>query len=196
MKRLVVSLAAFSFVACSAQAPAPAQQTQTLKEVPITSKSPEAIEHFRKGRDLSDNLRQAEAAREFDQALKLDPDFALALVLRGTSTPGAAGLKDIEDAEAKSASASKPEQLLIDAILAGRRGEIAKSSEAWAQLAEAVPGDWRVHMGRGSQLVFAQKYPEAIDSLSKAVSINPERRARLQHDWIRSSRAGTDRAGD
>ena len=96
----------------------PAEQTQTLKEVPITSKSPEAIEHFRKGRDLSDNLRQAEAVREFDQAVKLDPDFALALADRGTATPGAEGLKDLEDAKAKSASASKAEQLLIDAMLA------------------------------------------------------------------------------
>jgi tetratricopeptide (TPR) repeat protein len=175
MKRILACLAACFFAACgSANAPAPAEpQTQTLKEVPITSKSPEAIEHFRKGRDLSDNLRQSEAAGEFDQAVKLDPDFALALAYRGNSTPGAAGLKDIEDAKAKSASASKPEQLLIDAMLAGRRGEIAKSSDGWSQLAEAVPGDWRVHMGRGSQLVFAQKYQEAIDSLNKAVSINP-----------------------
>ena len=175
MKKILAVLGVFSLVACSsANAPAPAEQTQVLNEVPITSKSPEAIEHFRKGRDLGDNLRQAEAAREFDQAVKLDPDFALALAFRGTATPGAAGLKDIEDAKAKSGSASKPEQLLIDATLGARRGEIARSSEAWTQLAQAVPGDWRVHMGRGSQLVFAQKYPEAIESLNKAVSMNPK----------------------
>lgn len=175
MKRILASLAALLLVACySAEAPAPAEQTQALKEVPITSKSSEAIEHFRKGRDLSDNLRQAEAVREFDQAIKLDPDFALALADRGTSTPGPQGLKDIEDAKAKSASASKEEQLLIDASLAGRRGELAKAEAAWSQLAAAAPGDWRVHMGRGSQLVFAQKYPEAVDSLNKAISINPK----------------------
>jgi tetratricopeptide (TPR) repeat protein len=174
MKRILACLAACFFVACSsANAPAPAEQTPTLKEVPITSKSPEAIEHFRKGRDLSDNLRQSEAASEFEQAVKLDPDFALALAYRGISTPGAAGLKDIEDAKAKSASASKPEQLMIDAALAGRRGELAKSTDAWTQLAAAVPDDWRVHMGRGSQLYASQKYSEAIDSLNKAVSLNP-----------------------
>jgi tetratricopeptide (TPR) repeat protein len=174
MKRILVSLAACFFVGCySANAPAPADQPPTLKEVPITSKAPEAIEHFRKGRDLNDNLRQSEAASEFEQAIKLDPDFALALAYRGLSTPGAQGLKDIEDAKTKSASASRPEQLMIDAVLAGRRGELAKSADAWTQLAEAVPGDWRVHMGRGAQLYVSQKYPEAIDSLNKAVSINP-----------------------
>jgi tetratricopeptide (TPR) repeat protein len=161
-------------VACNtANAPAPAEQTETLKEVPITSQSAQAIEHFRRGRDLSDNLRQVEAAREFDQAVKLDPDFALALASRGANTPGADGLKDIEAAKAKSSSISKQEQLLIDAMLANRRGEVTKSAEAWAQLAEAVPGDWRVHAGRGSALFAAQKYPESIDSLNKAVEINP-----------------------
>src|SRR6185295_5305117 len=133
----------------------------------------EAIEHFKKGRDLSDNIRQAEAAQELDQAIKLDPDFALALAYRGVSAPGPEGVKDLEQANAKAGAASKPEQLLIAALLSGRQGDFAKSQDLWKQLTEAAPDDWRSHMGRGAQLYVLQKYSEALDALNKATALNP-----------------------
>jgi Flp pilus assembly protein TadD len=171
--RLITSLAILSLFACSsAQAPAPAQ-TQAPKEIPITSKSAAAIDHLKKGRDLADNLRQTEAAAEFDEAVKLDPDFALALMYRGNVTPGLKGLQDIEQAKAKAASASNGEQMLIDATLAGRRGEQAKSLEIWGQLADAFSNDWRVHMGRGAQLYGSEEYDKAIDSFKKATALEP-----------------------
>jgi Flp pilus assembly protein TadD len=92
---------------------------------------------------------------------------------RGIVTPGPAGLKDIEEANAKASGISNPEQLLIQASLAWRRGEFGRSADLWKQLTDAVPGDWRAHMGRGAQLYGSQKYGEAIDSLNKATSINP-----------------------
>ena len=64
MKRLFIALAAFSFFACTAAAPAP-EPPKAPAEVPITSKSTEAIDHFKKGRDLADNSRLAEAAQNF-----------------------------------------------------------------------------------------------------------------------------------
>lgn len=173
MKRLLVAFAALSLFACStANAPAPAEQTAP-QELPITSKSPEAVDHFKKGRDLADNLRQAEAVQELNQALKLDPDFALALVYRGAATPGPDGLKDMEQASAEAASLSKPEQLWVAAALAGRRGEFAKGEDLWKQVTDALPGDWRAHMNRGTQFFIGQKYPEAIEALNTATSINP-----------------------
>ena len=79
MKRMLISLGVIlSFISCSS-APAPVEQAKPPAEIPITSKSPEAIEHFKKGRDLVDNQRPAEAVLELDQAVKLDPDFALGL---------------------------------------------------------------------------------------------------------------------
>jgi len=174
MKRLFLTLSVvLPLVGCSASAPAPAQAPKPPAEVPITSKSPEAIDHFKKGRDFSDNLRPAEATAEYDQALKADPDFALALAARGAANPGPEGLKNLEDAAAKSSSASKPEQLLIAAMLSQRRGEFAKAETDWRQLTEAVPGDWRAHMGLGFQQFTAEKYNEAIQSLTRATELNP-----------------------
>jgi tetratricopeptide (TPR) repeat protein len=173
MKRLLLSLGVvLSFLSCSS-APAPAEQAKPPAEIPITSKSPEAIDHFQKGRDLSDNQRTAEAALELDQAIKLDPDFALALAYRGLAIPGADGLKDLEQASAKAPAASKPEQLLIAALLSGRKSDFTKSTDLWKQLTEAVPGDWRAHMGRGTQLFTLGKYSEALEVMAKATALNP-----------------------
>ena len=172
MKRLFVALAAFSFFACTAAAPAP-EPPKAPAEVPITSKSSDAIDHFKKGRDLADNSRLAEAAQEFDQALKLDPDFALAMAYHGSVTPRADGTKELEAADAKAAAVSKPEQLLIGAMVASRHGEFGKADDLWKQAADAVPTDWRVHNGRGAQLYFAERYADAVDELNKAIAINP-----------------------
>lgn len=176
MKRLVISLGVVLVsVSCSGSAPPspPAEQAKPAGEIPITSKSPEAIDLFRKGRDLSDNLRSAEAVRMLDSALNIDPDFALALAYRGNATPGPDGLKDLEQANLKAGAASKPEQLLIAALLSGRKADVAKSQELWTQLTDAAPGDWRAHMGRGAQLYGLQKYRDALDSLNRATALNP-----------------------
>src|SRR5262245_10947703 len=146
MKRLVVSLGVvLVLVSCSGSTPPPppAEQPKATGEIPITAKSPEAIDLFKKGRDLSDNLRNAEAVPMLNQALTLDPDFALALAYRGNATPGPEGLKDLEQANAKAGAASKPEQLLIAALLSGRKADTTKSQELWTQLTDAAPGDWR-----------------------------------------------------
>ena len=152
-------------------------------EIPITSKSPEAIEFFKKGRDLTDNVRFTEATAALNQAIKADPDFALALAYQGIVTPGPRGLTFLEQASAKTniaataiskpVSVSKAERLFVEASLAGRRGEFAKSEDLWKQVTDAAPNDWRAYMARGQQLSASQKYPEAIDALNKAIAINP-----------------------
>jgi uncharacterized lipoprotein YmbA len=81
MKHVLLVTAAAVLTACSSQpAPAPTAQQPAATDVTITatSKSPEAVAHFKKGEELFDNLRTTEASDEFDQALKLDSGFVLA----------------------------------------------------------------------------------------------------------------------
>lgn len=188
MNRLLATLAVLSAVACStANAPGgAAPEAAPTPETPITSKFPDAIDRFKKGRDLADNARFAEATTEFNQALKIDPDFALALAYRGTVTPGPRGQTDIEQASAKAATMAtgnpktktkatplpKAEQLFIEASLAGRRGELAKAEGLWKQVTEAAPQDWRAQMALAQQLLAEEKFGEAIDALNKAAAIN------------------------
>jgi tetratricopeptide (TPR) repeat protein len=172
MKRLLVLAAVASMFACASPPPEP-QKPATPAEVPITSKSSEAIDHFKRGRDLTENSRFAEAVQEFDQALKLDPDFVMAMVYKANSTFGPEEIPALEQANAKAASLSKPEQLVVAATLAGRQNDFAKAEQLWKEAAAAVPTDWRVQAALGGQLFVEEKYPDALDALNKAVAINP-----------------------
>jgi Flp pilus assembly protein TadD len=175
MKKYALFAALLSLTACSSQpsataaAPAPGPSTANIT---ATSKSPEAVEHFKKGLELFDNLRTTEAAAEFDQALKLDGGFVLAHAYHGLSTPGPDGLKELEAASAASNNVPEPERVLIEAAAASRRGEQAKATASFVRLTELASGDWRAHYSLGQQLLNNQKYPEAVSALKKATSLN------------------------
>src|SRR5437879_1518718 len=108
MKKLLVCLAMLPLFGCAGSTPETAQKRAT-RDIPITSKSPEAITHFQKGQMLFENSRRPEAAAELDQALKLDADFASARALHGAATPGADGVKELEQAATQASSLSEPE---------------------------------------------------------------------------------------
>jgi tetratricopeptide (TPR) repeat protein len=170
---LVVTCAALT--ACSSQ-PKPTPDTQqpaaSAATITATSKSPEAVAHFKKGEMLLDNLRTTEAAAEFDQAIKLDPDFVLARALHGVATPGPAGLKELEAALGAAGSLPEPERVLIEGSVATRRGEPAKARAAFVRVTELAPGDWRGHYTLGQQLLTDQQYAEAVSALKKATALN------------------------
>ncbi|MEO7271745.1 MAG: tetratricopeptide repeat protein [Vicinamibacterales bacterium] len=174
-KHALLAASLLALTACSSK-PAATPPAQAPPPVPaaitVTAKSPEAVEHFKKGQELLDNLRTTEAAAEFDQALKLDGGFLLAHAYHGLSTPGPDGLKELETAAAAAGSLPEPERVLIEAATASRRGEQAKATAAFARLAELVPGDWRAHYSLGQQLLTNQKYADAVSALKKATSLN------------------------
>lgn len=175
MKYALVIVAA-ALTACSSPQPsAPAAEKAPAASAMITttSASPEAVTHFRKGEELFDNLRIAEAAEEFNQALKLDPNFALAHVYHGLSTPGPDGLKEIEVTAASSGGLPEAERALIEGAAAGRRGDLAKAAAAYTRVTELAPGDWRGHYILGQQLLTNLKVTEAVPALKKATELNP-----------------------
>ena len=107
MKSLFCCIVALSLSACSSGTTSPPSEQAAAQEIAITSKSPEAIDHFKKGRTLLENVRNSEAADEFKQALALDPDFVSARAYLGVATPGAEGLKELE--QANSSASALPE---------------------------------------------------------------------------------------
>ena len=174
MKRIFVVAVASLLTGCSSQ-PASTQGQKpaaTVTTIPTTSKSSEAVTHFQKGEALLDNLRTEEAAEEFSQALKLDPDFQLARAYHGQATPGPDGLKEIESAKQSAASLPEAERVLIEGIAANRRGDLADARASFTHLTELVPGDWRGHYLLGQQLVNEQKYADAAQALKKATGLN------------------------
>jgi Flp pilus assembly protein TadD len=175
MKTLLFVFCTALLAGCGSQ---PASEPASASPVPLatmtfTSKSPEAIAHMQKGEVLADNQRQDEARAEFAEALKLDPDFAAARAALGQSTPGPEGLKEIE-AAADSKDISEPERLMIEGVLAGRRGETSAAIDSMRRLTQVVPGWARGHLTLGSMLLNQRDDLDgALASLSKATQVDP-----------------------
>jgi len=172
MRVLGSVLAIVVMVACSgpksdtpAAAPTPATMT-------ITSKSNEAVEHLKKGEILNVNQRTSEAIAEFDAALKLDPDFALAHAARGAATPGPDGIKELEAAASAASSLPAAERALIEGVLAQRQNDVTKARAAFTSLTTSAPGDWRGHYLLGVLLLGSLDYAAAVPELQKAVELN------------------------
>jgi Flp pilus assembly protein TadD len=149
----------------------PSSTTQSAKpaEIPITTKSPEALEHFKKGEQFFENVRNAEAAREFGDALKLDPDFVQARALYGLTIGGSAGFAELERARAQAAALPEAERLFVAAIA---DPNVTSGLAAWKQLIEKAP-ESRAYAGLGLQLYVLEQYAEAEPALRKATELNP-----------------------
>jgi tetratricopeptide (TPR) repeat protein len=173
MKRFII-LAAALIASC---APPPGSTTEQSNSasttISVTTTSPEARSHFEKGRALLDNLRTVEAADEFSQALKLDPDFVLARAYHGQATPGPDGLKEIEGAAEAAKNLPEAERTLIEGIAANRRGDFSQARTSFRRVTELAPNDWIGHYALGQRLIADQKYADAVLSLKKATSLNP-----------------------
>src|SRR5262245_50514790 len=117
MQRLLVAFAALCLYACSTGSGSPPADTSKNSEIPITSKSAEAIAHFKTGRELNENSRTAEAIQEFETALKLDPNFVQAQAHHGNVMPDPEGLKELEQANMQAAALPQAERLLIETML-------------------------------------------------------------------------------
>jgi tetratricopeptide (TPR) repeat protein len=178
---LVVILAGGLALAGCQQAAEPPQQAQLPKAAPkpkrmmtITSKSPEAVAAYERGRDLMENVRQAEAMEQLRQAVALDPDFALATADLGTLTPGADGLAMVQKAESMSATLPPAEKMSIQAMLAQEQGDAAHALELTRQVASAAPDDWHVQLQLGEALAERRMLDEASQALTKATQLEPK----------------------
>jgi tetratricopeptide (TPR) repeat protein len=145
-----------------------------IKEITISSSSPEAVTEFKKGRELVENVRTTEAIPFFKKAIELDPSFALAHAYLGRLTPGPEGLKEIETAVQSSAALPEAERLFVEVELANRKGEVQKVDELTKKLSEVAPTEWRVHAAVGHRAFDRGDWPAATAALKKAAELNPK----------------------
>src|SRR6516162_784794 len=84
----VLGLTLITGIACNkANTTASAAAASDGGKIPITTKSDEAKKEYLQGRDLSEKLLGQESLQHFDQAIALDPDFALAELARAANSP-------------------------------------------------------------------------------------------------------------
>jgi tetratricopeptide (TPR) repeat protein len=160
--------------ATPASEPALAAATAAPTTIPITSKSPRAIDEFKTGRELYENLRPAEALEHFKKALELDPGFAQAHAYIGFLVPATEGRAELDKAADLAKNLPDAERLSVESMVAERRGDDAKVAELTKKLVQLVPGDWRAHWYVGTRASMQRHWDDASTELKKAVELNPK----------------------
>ena len=142
-------------------------------EIPITTSSAEALEHFKLGRDLSERFRIPEALRHFQRAVKADPEFALAYLYLASVNPSPKGFfENLELASEHSSGISKGELLLIEATKAGVNGDPARQLVICKELVALYPKDVRTRMLLANQYFSVQDYDIAVSEYKAVVELD------------------------
>ena len=145
---------------------------QSNDQIPATTKSDDARQHYERGLALSENVRVAEAIEEFALALKLDPGFVSARAMLAFHTPGEAGLQQLAQVNQQTNDLPEAERTFVR-MLRARRGSDAKEAVAEARkLVALVPESSRARTELGQALIAIQDYGAAAAEAQKAIELN------------------------
>ncbi|HQR39231.1 MAG TPA: tetratricopeptide repeat protein [Blastocatellia bacterium] len=150
-----------------------AAPTATAK-LPITTSSEEARKQYIEGRDKAERLLITDSLQNFDKAIELDPNFALAELARANSSQSAKEFFDhLAKAVALADKASEGEKLLILGTNAGANNDAAKQKEYFDKLVTLFPGDERVQVIVGGYYFGQQDYTTALTHYKESIKIAP-----------------------
>lgn len=143
--------------------------------MPLTTASNSAKAQFRTALDHLNNVEVMAARDAADRALKKDPDFALALLVRGlTSESFADGKSYIEKAQAGRSAVTVGERHFIDAVAARRAGDMKKMTTAVKALAEAHPRDPDALFMLGQMHFSMQNTEKTKETFNRLLEIDPK----------------------
>ncbi len=147
---------------------------QIIMAIPVSTSSDAAKTHFLQGMDALDMARGIDAREHFAQAVAADPAFALGyLELAGVGSSLQQFTSNLQKAEEHAASASRPEQLMIEITRKGSNNDVEgqlRAAEELAQVATESPRAWMILAGVQSTL---NRHGEARASLAKAIELAP-----------------------
>ena len=150
------------------------KDSQSQKEIAITTSSDDALKSFLNGRDVFEKLKFPQAAELFDKAIALDKNFAMAYLYRASSGGGyniarenlskAVGLLDkISDGEKHLILYNKE---IFD-------NDVLKQKQELDSLLNLYPEDKRVQILAGTYYQYSiQDYSNALDHFKKAIAID------------------------
>ena len=172
MNVLAVALVLGSHVACAG-----GEHGTTIEEsekIPVTTSSAEALTSFLQGRQLLEELRITDARRYYADAVKADPQFALAyLGLANTSTTNTEFFDALAQATANKGTTSDGERMLIEALEAAVNGEPDVQRAQLESLVAAYPDDERAYNALAIYLFGQQEYEPAIAEYRASIEIDP-----------------------
>ncbi|WP_210490390.1 tetratricopeptide repeat protein [Rufibacter aurantiacus] len=143
--------------------------------IPITTKSAEARQYFNQARVHMGNIQIYKAAQALDKALQLDPDFALAHMLRAQAAgPDRQSFREhYNKALALRENVSEGEQLMISVMQANVENRPEEAMSNLDKLAQRFPNDKYVHLMNGQFAMGRNDADKAITHFSKAVALDP-----------------------
>lgn len=162
------------FVGCAAADSQPASTKSTSDKIAITTSSEEARRLYLKGRDLDEKLRATDARGQFEKAIALDPNFALAYVgLANTAGTPKEFFDAIRHAASLASKVTEGEHHVILGLEARMKGDPAAALSHYTTLVKLFPNDERAQMLLGTTYFGRQDYQTAIEHFEKAIKINP-----------------------
>ena len=168
---LVATLAACTDSAAEAEPEGPL----VVAEIPVTTSSDVALEHFLAGREAMDTGDEIEARAQFALATDADPDFVLAH-LRAATVSGSfpAFRRHLDAATAAAGGASDGEQLLVSIFQTFLANDTEKRLELSEELTDLYSNSPRAHLNLAYVLGSLNRNEEARDAISSAIRLDPE----------------------
>src|SRR5215216_7861680 len=178
---LALLVSALAFSACEPVEPnktastGASAATAPTGKIAVTTSSDEARKEFLAGRDLSEKLRITDSIAHFDKVISLDPNFALAELLRANVSPSPKEFfEHLKKAVALADKASDGERMLIQANEAGANGDPTKQKEILEKLVSAYPNDERAHFNLGGYYIGQKEIAKAISHYKRATELAPD----------------------
>ncbi len=147
--------------------------TNGSNKIPNTTSSAEALEKYFKGRELLERFRNPEASEYFEDAIKIDSNFAMAhLLLSFTQSSTQNYIDHINKAISLMDIVSDAEQLILSAQQARMTGKSGEQEQILKELVELYPKDERSHFELANFYFGQQEFQKAIEVYKKCISIN------------------------
>ena len=156
-----------------------AQNDQNNSIVPITTKSAEARDIYKKALIKLENMHGQEAMQDFHKAVQLDPDFALANIIISFPTvdPTVDPAEQVaarDRANAAKSKVSPGEQLIIEWITNSSQGHMVPAIQAMNEVLEGYPQDKDLAWLAGVWVENQQQIRRAIPMFERAIKLDPK----------------------
>ena len=143
-------------------------------DLPITTTSDDARNLFKEARAYSENLHTARANTLLDEALKLDPNFAMAHIYKAYTAPGGfnVALKHVNFAVKQIDNVTGGEKNIILYTQATFNGDQVREKMFLDNLVVAFPYNKRIQNMVGTYYYGNSDYETAIKHYNKAVKLD------------------------
>ncbi len=143
------------------------------KRIPVSTSVVEARTAYEQALALMDSLHYNESRQYLEQALKHDPDFALAHLLKArTAVSADEFFASLASAERVIDQVSLGEQLVIKAFRAATNGDAEQQLAILRKLVALYPADETAHLRLGIYHVTEQQFAEAVDSFRRSIELS------------------------